>query len=97
MRILMVVRPAEGGMKEHVLALSAGIAATGHTVEIATPGDSHLALKARAAGFVVHPIPLVGPLRPLQDLLVTASLRRIIGARRLRCRSRARLQGWIGV
>ena len=46
MRVLMVVRPAAGGMKEHVLALARGLSARGHSVEIAAPAASDVAAAA---------------------------------------------------
>lgn len=78
MRILMIVRPAAGGIKSHVRALSSGLAARGHHVEIAAPGDSDVAIEARALGFTVHPISLAGPLHPLKDSRAVAAVRGII-------------------
>ena len=43
MRVLMVVRPAQGGMKGQVIALSRGLIDAGHTVEIAAPPESDVA------------------------------------------------------
>jgi glycosyltransferase involved in cell wall biosynthesis len=77
-RVLMVVRPASGGMKEHVLALSRGLVARGHAVELAAPAVSEITDAARAAGFVVHDIPLVGPLNPVQDPRAVRALSRIV-------------------
>ena len=81
MRILMVVRPAAGGMKEHVLALSQGLVGDGHAVEIAAPAGSDVSAAAREAGFVVHEIPLVGPLHPMRDPQAISALRRVLVAR----------------
>ncbi len=78
MRVLMVVRPAAGGMKQHVLALSAGLSAAGHVVELATPPDSDLAGDARLNGLVVHPLALVGALNPAMDTLAARSLARVV-------------------
>ena len=61
----MVVRPAAGGMKEHVLALAGGMTRLGHEVQFAAPGDSDVFDAAGAAGFSTYRIPLVGPLHPL--------------------------------
>lgn len=74
----MVVRPAAGGMKEHVVALSAGLRAAGHVVEVAAPGGSDIAEAARAKDFRVHPVPLVGPLHPLQDPVAILAVRKIV-------------------
>jgi glycosyltransferase involved in cell wall biosynthesis len=77
-RVLMVVRPASGGMKEHVLALSRGLSSRGSEVHIAAPGGSEIAKAATEAGFTVHEIPLVGPLNPVQDPRAVRALARII-------------------
>lgn len=79
-RVLMVVRPAAGGMKEHVLVLARGLIARGHAVEIAAPATSDVAEAARAEGLVVHGIGLVGPLHPLADPRAAGELARIIRA-----------------
>ena len=76
----MVVRPAAGGMKEHVLALSAGLIEAGHSVEVAAPADSAVAEAAAAAGLAVRAIPLVGPLHPLHDSAAIAALRGVVHA-----------------
>jgi glycosyltransferase involved in cell wall biosynthesis len=80
MRVLMVVRPAAGGMKEHVLALSCGLAARGHAVEIAAPESSDVATAARTLGFVVHDVPIAGPLHPIDDPRAVAALGTVIRA-----------------
>ena len=74
----MVVRPAAGGMREHLLALSGGLTAKGHEVEVAAPADSDVAIAARGAGFLVHEIPLVGPLHPLYDPKAIVALQRVV-------------------
>ena len=76
----MVVRPAAGGMKEHLLALSAGLRAAGHDVEVAAPPGSDVVEAARDAGLLVHPIPLVGPLHPLHDPAAIAAVRKVVRA-----------------
>ena len=78
MRVLMVVRPASGGMKQHVLALSSGLIERGHEVQIAAPGASEIATAAREAGLTVYEIPLVGPLNPVQDPIAVRTLSRVI-------------------
>jgi glycosyltransferase involved in cell wall biosynthesis len=67
-RVLHVVRPASGGMRQHVLQLATGLSAFGFDAEIACPGDSDVVQSALAAGIEVRPVPIVGPLRPLRDL-----------------------------
>ncbi len=78
MRILMVIRPASGGMKEHVLTLCRGLVARGHEVELATAATSEITDAARLAGFAVHEIPLVGPLNPIQDPRAVRVLARLV-------------------
>jgi len=67
-RVLHVVRPAVGGMKAHVIQVATGLDAYGYLAEIACPGDSDVVESALAAGVPVHPVPLVGPLRPASDI-----------------------------
>jgi len=79
-RVLMVVRPAVGGMKEHVLTLARGMVARGHSVDIAAPGASDIAEAARLAGITVHEIHLVGPQHPVADGTAIGELTRVIHA-----------------
>ncbi|HEY5431814.1 MAG TPA: glycosyltransferase family 4 protein [Coriobacteriia bacterium] len=81
-RVLQVVRPAAGGMKGHVLQLSAGLRTHGFECEIACPGDSELVHDALEANLTVHPVPIVGPLNPLRDPLAIVSLAEVIRERR---------------
>jgi glycosyltransferase involved in cell wall biosynthesis len=74
----MVVRPAAGGMKGHVLSLGAALVDAGHEVEIAAPHDSAVAEEAKQAGLTVHPLDLVGPLNPLHDFVAAGQLRRVV-------------------
>jgi glycosyltransferase involved in cell wall biosynthesis len=78
----MVVRPASGGMKEHVLALSSGLISAGHEVEIAAPSDAGVLEAARTLGVATRPVSLVGPLHPLHDARTVSELRRIVRAGR---------------
>lgn len=77
-RILHVIRPAEGGMKGHLLTLVAGLIDQGLCVEVACPGESLLAEELDRSGVVVHPINLVGPINPGTDLLCVRQLKEII-------------------
>ena len=81
-RVLQVVRPAVGGMRAHVLQLATGLRAHGFESELACPGDSELVHDALELGVQVHPVPIVGPLRPLKDLLAVVSLAEVIRERR---------------
>jgi len=77
-RILHVIRPAEGGMKGHLLALAAGLQKSGYDIEVACPGYSSLAQEIRALGLVVHYINLVGPLSPVLDYRCVIQLYQIL-------------------
>jgi glycosyltransferase involved in cell wall biosynthesis len=69
-------------MRAHVLQLATGLRAFGFDSELACPGDSELVHDALEAGVQVHPVPIVGPLRPLRDLLAVISLAEVIRERR---------------
>jgi glycosyltransferase involved in cell wall biosynthesis len=81
-RVLQVVRPAVGGMRTHVLQLANGLRSFGFESELACPGDSDLVHNALEAGLLVHPVPIVGPLRPWHDLVAIISLAEVIRERR---------------
>jgi glycosyltransferase involved in cell wall biosynthesis len=81
-RVLQVLRPAAGGMRGHVLQLARGLREFGFESEIACPGDSDVVHDALEANVVVHPVPIVGPLDPLHDLLAIISLADVIRERR---------------
>lgn len=73
-RILHVIRPAEGGMKGHLLTLARGLKAKGYDIEIACPPDTGLAAEVDKLGLPVHPIALVGPLHPVRDSICVKQL-----------------------
>jgi glycosyltransferase involved in cell wall biosynthesis len=77
-RVLHVLRPAAGGMRQHVLQLATGLAAHGFDVQIACPGEADIVQSALAAGIEVRPVPIVGPLSPLRDLEAVLVLRDVI-------------------
>ncbi len=77
-RVLHVIRPAEGGMKGHLASLAAGLREKGYDIEVACPGDTALARELKEAGFTVHPVNLVGPLSPANDMVCVWQLRGII-------------------
>ncbi|MEG6513896.1 glycosyltransferase family 4 protein [Desulforamulus ruminis] len=73
-KVLHVVRPAAGGMKNHLLDL---VRLTDHTrfdVTVACPQDSLLWAELAALGIKTTPIPLVGELSPLKDYAAVKSL-----------------------
>lgn len=78
MRILMVVRPAVGGMKRQVMDLAGGLSRVGHHVEIAAPSGSDVAAAAAELGFRVHEVPLIGALDPVTDARSIRALTRIV-------------------
>lgn len=78
MRILHVIRPAEGGMKGHLVSLVTGLRDLGCTVEIACPGNSLMTTELMEKGLTVHPVTLVGPLNPAKDMVCISEIKRII-------------------
>ncbi|HHY97707.1 MAG TPA: glycosyltransferase family 4 protein [Firmicutes bacterium] len=85
--ILYVIRPAAGGMREHVFHLARGMASKGYRVAIVGPqdvysGETIMARELEAAGVDLILLPLVGSLSPLHDAAACARLMKIIvGAR----------------
>lgn len=77
-RVLHVLRPAAGGMRQHVLQLATGLGAYGFDAQIACPGDADIVRSALAAGVEVRPVPIVGPLSPLRDVEAVLVLRDVI-------------------
>jgi len=77
-RVLHVVRPAAGGMKQHVLQLASGLVANGFESQIACPGDADIVQSALAAGIEVRPVPIVGPLSPVRDVEAVLALADVI-------------------
>lgn len=78
LRVLQVVRPAVGGMKDLVFELCRGLRSRGHSVEIACPIGSEVSQEAASLGFRVHEIVLVGPLRPMGDVRGIAQIAGIV-------------------
>ncbi|MDO8916331.1 MAG: glycosyltransferase family 4 protein [Coriobacteriia bacterium] len=67
-RVLHVLRPAAGGMRQHVLQLATGMVAHGFDSQIACPGDTEIVRSAFAAGIEIRPVPIVGPPSPVRDI-----------------------------
>lgn len=67
-KILHVIRPAEGGMKEHLLSLLKGLDKNRFHIHVACPGNSSIETELRKLGIQVHNIPLVGPINPGEDI-----------------------------
>lgn len=74
-RVLHVVRPAEGGMKAHVLQVATGLGDQGFQAEIACPSGSGVLEAALAAGLPVHPVDIAGGISPLRDVEAVIVLR----------------------
>lgn len=81
-RVLHVVRPATGGMKNHVLQLAQGLRRRGFDCEIACPGDSPLVHDALEAGIVVHPVGIPPAPHPVRDPAAILALAETIRSRR---------------
>jgi glycosyltransferase involved in cell wall biosynthesis len=79
--VLQVLQPPDGGVAEHVLRLSSGLARRGFEVEAAIPPDSAIGAALAASGTFVHELPLVR--RPgAADLAAARALRRLDARRR---------------
>jgi len=76
--IAYLVRPAEGGIKSHLLTLLAGLDRTRFEPIVICPPDSSLRRDVEQAGCKVIPLELVGELNPIKDLKAVLSLRRIL-------------------
>ncbi|HHW13957.1 MAG TPA: glycosyltransferase family 4 protein, partial [Firmicutes bacterium] len=72
MRVLMVVRPARGGMRRHLLTLVPGLRAAGVEVDTAGPAKEPLLGELAALGCRTHDLPLSASLRPAEDVAAAA-------------------------
>jgi glycosyltransferase involved in cell wall biosynthesis len=77
-KVLQVIRPAEGGMKGHLLMLAKGLINAGIHVEVACPENSVIAEAVRAEGLVVHPIDIIGPISFQNDITCIKQIKKII-------------------
>ncbi len=77
LKVLHIIRPAEGGMKEHLLALIKGIDQQKYVFHVACPGDSPVARDLQAIGIEVTDIPLEGPIHPVKDAKCIRQLRKL--------------------
>jgi len=76
--IAYLVRPAEGGIKSHLLTLLSGLDRTRFEPIVICPPDSSLRRDVEQAECKVIPLELVGELNPIKDLKAVLSLRRIL-------------------
>lgn len=72
-RILMAIRPSEGGAFEHVTSLARGLAAQGHEVALLGPHGHH-----RGLGLEVIELEIVRRPSPAADLRAVAGLARAV-------------------
>ena len=72
-RILMVVRPSEGGAFEHVSSLARQLVARGHDVAVCGP-HGHV----EGLGVEIVELDIVRPLAPAADARAAAGLARIV-------------------
>ncbi len=73
--ILQSLEPPDGGVAEHVVGLSAGLAARGHRVIVAGPEDGPIRGRIGDAGIEFRPIPFVGSMiAPRHDLAAARAL-----------------------
>jgi glycosyltransferase involved in cell wall biosynthesis len=73
-RVLMVLRPDEGGAFRHVADLSRGVAAAGHEVAVCGP----LAHRAEDLGVPVIPLDMARAISPRHDAASAAGLVRVV-------------------
>ena len=73
-KVLQVAQPQDGGVAEHVLALTLGLVERGWPVEVATPPGSVIAPHLAEAGVPVHEVPMTRAPGP-SDLGAARALR----------------------
>jgi len=76
--IAYLVRPAEGGIKSHLLTLLSGLDRTRFEPIVICPPDTSLRREVEQAGCKAIPLDLVGELNPAKDLRAVVRLRRIL-------------------
>ncbi|HHV61228.1 MAG TPA: glycosyltransferase family 4 protein [Firmicutes bacterium] len=84
-RVLYVMRPAAGGMRQHLLNLVRGLPSDAYVIAVAGPcgpyeesPDSSLTGALQDAGATVLPIPITGRIDPILDARAISLLRRYI-------------------
>lgn len=76
--IAYLVRPAEGGIKSHLLAVLDGLDRARFTPVLICPPDCSLATEAAAAGHQVMPLDIAGEINLPRDLRAARQLRGIL-------------------
>ena len=78
-RILHIIRPAAGGMKQHLLDLAGGLPSDDFVVAVAGPdGDAGLSQEIEALGLKYYPVDITGPLKPGKDIKCILDLYKLI-------------------
>ena len=77
--VAYLVRPAEGGIKTHLLTLLDGLDKARYEPVVICPPNTSLFCEAEDAGYRVIPLNLVGEINPAKDLAAIIQLRRILG------------------
>ena len=76
--VAFVVRPAEGGMKTHLLALLAGLDTTRFTPVVLCPQGTPIYKDVERTGVRVIPLNIVDGLKPISDVKAALALRKIL-------------------
>lgn len=76
--IAYLVRPADGGIKSHMLTLLSGLDRARFAPVLICPPDSSLYAEADPACARKFPMPLVGEVNPVRDTTTAISLRRLL-------------------
>lgn len=81
LRLLYILRPVEGGMREHLRLLLFYLPPE-FRVDLAGVADEGLVALAQERGGQYHPLPIKAALDPLSDLQAVLALRRLLTAKR---------------
>lgn len=76
--VLHVVRPAAGGMRQHVLSLVASSDRGSFQPVVACPPDPLWLEQLRGAGVPAYALPIAGGLSPARDILAARALHRLM-------------------
>jgi len=81
-KVLQVIRPSAGGMKQHLLTLLPRLDRGKFELEVACPPEQGLVAELTRLSIPVHIIPIADRLKPVADFVATARLVRLILKRR---------------
>ncbi len=82
-RLLYVIRPAAGGMREHLLNLVGGLDPSEYRITVACPPDEGMVARLKRSGAEVRTFALKGELSPWSDWKAALFLRRLIRSERI--------------